>query len=68
MKQIGVIGFGRFGKLVVKVLQPYFDITVHDPYIDIRDIPNTSSLQELVKDKEYIIFAIPVSKIEGVAK
>jgi prephenate dehydrogenase len=69
--EIGIIGFGRFGKLMTKYLSEDFKIYVSsrsDKSIEIKKnngIP--SSLEEVCK-KDIIIPCVPISKFESTLK
>ena len=75
--EIGIIGFGRFGKLLVKHLSPDFKISVFDIKcnIDKADIAThiktmggiQADLQEICK-KDIVIPAVPISEFEDVIK
>jgi len=73
MQEIGLIGFGNFGKFLCKHLKEHFDITVSD-VIDISKSTKELSVKagslEEVASKEIVIIAVPVqyfeSTIEGI--
>ncbi len=82
MKEIGLIGFGRFGRLIVKFLSNDFKITIYDKKIDenllnewklsnIKTIKSKNirigSLEEVAK-KGIIMLAVPISSIDLVTK
>ena len=68
MKKIGLMGFGRFGRLLYDQLKTSVDIQVHDPE-KAKDYANLAvpfvDIGEICKN-ELIILAIPVSQIEKV--
>jgi prephenate dehydrogenase len=70
MKKIGIIGFGRFGRLLHDQLKSLLQIQVHDP-VTMND-PSNSSMQffdlETICKNELIILAIPVSQLETVCQ
>jgi len=68
MKEIGLIGFGNFGKFLCTHLKDHFDITVSD----VIDISNSASelgvkaaSLEVVASKEIVIIAVPVQYFES---
>ncbi len=71
MQEIGLIGFGNFGKFLCKHLKDYFDITV----FDVTNISKSASelnvkvgqLNE-VASKEVVIIAVPVAYFESTIK
>ena len=73
MKEIGLIGFGNFGKFLCTHLKDHFDITVSD-VIDISNLASELGVKagslEVVASKEIVIIAVPVqyfeSTIEGI--
>ncbi|KAK0357779.1 hypothetical protein LTR94_038050, partial [Friedmanniomyces endolithicus] len=45
--QLGLIGFGAFGRLTAKHLSPWFDILAHDPAIsDGEGLARMTTLEE----------------------
>jgi len=32
--KLGLVGYGRFGRFAVSHLEPYFDISIHDPFVE----------------------------------
>ncbi len=74
MKEVSIIGFGRFGKTLYRLIQNDFDIRIYDngsPDIKGHHLtPNTSissSLEEIYKS-DIIFFAVPISSFENVIK
>ena len=69
VKKIGLIGFGRFGKLIVRHLSGDFDFYVYDRLANKNEIKNNnavpSSLKELCR-LDIIILAVPISEIKSV--
>ncbi len=70
MKQVSIIGFGRFGKTLYKLIKDDFSITVYDTRkIDFKEIDkNTKIAQELsdLYKSEVIFYAVPISAFEEV--
>ena len=68
MKKIGIIGFGRFGRLLHDQLKSLVNIQVHDP-LKMNDASYASipffDLETICRN-ELIILAIPVSQLETV--
>ena len=67
IKKIGLIGFGRFGKLIVKHLSGDFDFYVcnrSDKSREIREMDaKPASLKEACQN-DLVILAVPISEIE----
>ncbi len=70
MKKLGLIGFGRFGRLLYDQLKTTVDVQVHDP--EKMSDPAYASVPfadlENICKNELIILAIPVSQIEKVCR
>jgi len=62
-KSIGIIGFGRFGRLVRRYLKEDFNVYVYDKFYK-KDM-NCVSLEEICR-KDIIIISVPVSSFEEV--
>ena len=56
-QQIGLFGFGAFGRLLVKHLTPWFVFVIHDPALN-----DSASLEETAACA-VVILAVPVSRI-----
>jgi prephenate dehydrogenase len=65
MRDVGLIGFGNFGKIVYSILKNEFNIFVYDKNIEVAKGVNYSGLKECA-EKEIIILAVPVQDIEEV--
>jgi prephenate dehydrogenase len=69
-KEIGIIGYGRFGKLVVKYLKEDFKLFIYDN----KSQPNGSKKQtsiiftsiEEASSKEIVILTVPISSLADV--
>ena len=66
MTKIGIIGFGRFGKILMKMLSAEKEIFIHDPNGNTGDYPNISLL-EIVKC-EILFIAVPIREFENSIK
>jgi prephenate dehydrogenase len=69
--EIGVIGFGRFGKLLVRYLSKDFKVYVSnksDKTQEIRECNATPASIEDVCSKDIVIPCVPISQFEGVLK
>jgi prephenate dehydrogenase len=69
MRTLGIIGFGGFGQFMVKHLQPYVSVTVHD----LTDLSHIAAEKDVtwgtLKDaasKDIVILAVPVQFLESV--
>lgn len=70
--KIGLIGFGRLGKLIAKNLSQDFELYVYDKIDYTKEIKklnaNVSSLDEICKTCDVIIPFVPISEFENVIK
>lgn len=66
---IGVIGFGRFGKLMVRYLVSDFELAVYDPLETVSDIEKAgaraASLESVCRQK-IVVLAVPISELRSV--
>lgn len=65
--KIGIIGFGRFGKFIVKHLAKDFNVYVFDKNNDQIGIKKTGAIPSTLEDvckKDVIILCIPISKFK----
>jgi len=60
---VGLIGYGRLGKLIAKYIGRDFNLKIYDQ----QDIESSSSLNEVINSK-IIILSVPISEIENVLK
>ena len=66
MKQVGIIGFGRFGKVLTAVLQKGFDVVAFDPGPQMdADGVNFTSLKNVIQS-ETIFLCVPIRKLKDV--
>jgi len=66
MKSVGLIGFGRFGKVLANILQKGFSITAYDPN-PIEAFPGVTFTDLDTVLKEYVIFiAVPIRHFESI--
>lgn len=66
-KTLGIIGYGRFGKVLHRMLGGYFDVVVHDlSQKRVKGVQHVS-IKELCTS-DVIIFAVPISKLESVVR
>ena len=65
MNSVGIIGFGRFGKVLANILQKGFSIKAYDPE-PIHIFPGVSfvSLDEVLEEK-VVFIAVPIRKFES---
>ncbi len=68
MNSIGIIGFGRFGKVLANILQKGFAIKAYDPK-PIGEFPGVefTDLESLLKEK-IIFVAVPIRHFESLVK
>tara|TARA_B110000438_G_scaffold34169_1_gene34020 strand:+ start:4418 stop:5155 length:738 start_codon:yes stop_codon:yes gene_type:complete len=63
---IGIIGFGRFGKILANILQKGFRIKAYDP-APVNSFPNVELVDQTTVLKEEIIFiAVPIRHFKSV--
>ena len=68
MKQIGIIGFGRFGKVLTQILQKGFDVFVYDsnPKLQFDQVKFTTL--DIVLNLNTIFVCVPIRELENVIK
>ena len=68
MNSIGIIGFGRFGKVLANILQKGFNIKAYDPK-PIGKFPGVefTDLESILKEK-VIFVAVPIRHFESLVK
>jgi prephenate dehydrogenase len=68
---IGIVGFGRFGKLMVRYLVPDFEVAVYDPVEANSDIEKSGarpvSLESVCRQK-IVVLAVPISELRAVLR
>jgi prephenate dehydrogenase len=68
---IGIIGFGRFGKLTARYLSEDFEVVVYsrrDRSADIERAGAKPASLETVCAQEMVLLSVPISEIKGVLK
>jgi len=66
MNSVGIIGFGRFGKVLANILQKGFSIKAYDPNpIDAFPIVEFTDLESVLKEK-VVFIAVPIRHFESV--
>lgn len=69
MREIGIIGFGQFGRFMAQHLAPFFDVAVCDN-AELQAEAEKSGVKwrdfETVAAKEIVIFAVPLGAFERV--
>jgi len=71
IRKIGLIGFGRFGKLVVKHLSGDFKFYVYDKKDKKKEIMQNNASPATLGEacmQEIVILAVPISEIEGTSR
>ncbi len=65
MKKVGIIGFGRFGKVLSELLKKQYEVIVYDP-----NAPKSTVEKNLEKVLEsFLVFiAVPISEFENVIR
>ena len=65
MNSVGIIGFGRFGKILSNILQKGFMIKVYDiQSLSYHNGVQFTSLEEVLKEK-VIFIAVPIRHFES---
>ena len=68
MHSVGIIGFGRFGKILSNILQRGFDIKIYDKNPNLkRTNVKFVSLDEIVQEKN-IFIAVPIRNFKDIIK
>jgi len=67
--EVGLIGYGRFGKLAARKLKKYFKICVFDPipFKTVEEGIEPVSLEKAAS-KELVILAVPINQMPSVLK
>ncbi|MDB4835102.1 prephenate dehydrogenase/arogenate dehydrogenase family protein [Cyclobacteriaceae bacterium] len=69
--EIGLVGFGSFGKFIFKQISPYFQVKVHDQHISQTSLTKfeiTNYSLEEVTQCDVIILSVPVQFLKKVIK
>ena len=68
MDSVGIIGFGRFGKVLLSILEKGFTVSVYDPKVE--DLSNNVNFQDLdyVLKQKTIFISVPICHFESVIK
>lgn len=67
-RKLGLVGYGRFGRFAVSHLAPYFDISIHDPFVEAEIAADgwaSASLPE-IGVSDVILLAVPLDAFEAV--
>ncbi len=68
MHSVGIIGFGRFGKILSNILQRGFDIKIYDKNPNLKHTNvKFVSLDEIVQEKN-IFIAVPIRNFKDIIK
>ena len=68
MREMGVIGFGNFGRFMAPFLKPYFDLTVFDQRDvtqEAKDLDVTAGTLAETAAKPFVVYAVPVQYLES---
>ncbi|MBI2597273.1 prephenate dehydrogenase/arogenate dehydrogenase family protein [Candidatus Daviesbacteria bacterium] len=69
MKQVSIVGFGRFGQTLYKLIKDDFLITLYDKKkIDVSSSKNTKIIKNIkeIYNSDVIFFCVPISSFEQV--
>lgn len=69
-KEIGIIGYGRFGRLLATILSKDFSIFCYDPRCALQEPSGRVVMTTLEKaaSRESVFFCVPISKFEDAVK
>jgi prephenate dehydrogenase len=62
MDTIGIVGFGRFGKVLAQILSTTYNIVIHDPQFQGNEFPH-KTIEEVVSYK-IVFIAVPIREFE----
>jgi len=65
---IGIIGFGRFGRLMAHYLSPDFTVRAHDPSVRTEAIASAGAAPAAIDDacrSDIVILAVPISQVQA---
>ena len=68
---VGIIGYGRFGRLAASLIAPHVDVVVHDPALRRRPAGSTALTRGSLADaagQEVVVLAVPVSTLRNVLR
>src|SRR3989338_7696778 len=68
IRNIGLIGFGRFGKLVVRHLSDDFSFYVYNKSDKNKEIKENNAIPSTLKEacsKELVVLAVPISELKS---
>ncbi len=67
---LGIIGFGRFGKVLYRLLKDDFQVRVYDPHLEESpsEVPLVCDLEALYEQVDVVFYAVPISTFEEVIK
>ncbi|GAB4579770.1 MAG: hypothetical protein Fur0022_25090 [Anaerolineales bacterium] len=67
-KQIGIIGFGRFGRFWAETLAPFHDVWVTDHHQPMNEPTNYLPLPELCARADTLFLCVPINQIKQVVQ
>jgi prephenate dehydrogenase len=68
MNGVGIIGFGRFGKVLLNILQKGFSVSIYDPKVENRSLNVNFQNLNLVLKQKTIFVSVPICNFESVIK
>jgi len=68
MKKIGIIGFGRFGKVLAQILQKGFEVVIYDPIPQQQFESVTFNSLENVLKVETIFLCVPIRNLKNIVQ
>jgi len=63
MKKVGIIGYGRFGKILADLLKKQYEVKIYDPD---KKSGKSSGRMEEVLECVLVFVAVPISAFEEV--
>lgn len=68
---VGLLGFGSFGRLLVREVQAFASLVVHDPFVEDAEIESAGARAgtfQQVCGQSIVVFCIPVQMLENMFK
>ncbi len=63
---VGIIGYGRLGSTLARLLAPHYSITAYDPYANVPRPLRVESMNELVCGSDLVIITVGPNALDGV--
>jgi prephenate dehydrogenase len=63
---VGIIGYGRFGRVLASGLRDTFELRIHDPLADFTNSPEAASTLAHTASSDAVFFCVPILVFESV--